>query len=292
MRFALAVLLVSLPALADPKPPELAAAERAWAVAEPVKEPRAAATAWAAAGAAFDKAVAIGAADAYSAVLAWQNASSFEHQTTPARAHDPAHPTPLTPTEAHLVAALDVYLVKAGPTTRPDALFTRARLAYNHDRFGEAVPGFIELVTRHPDAAVAEYAAVMLLDALNLSGRHDELADWVDRMRANRPLLAQRETLAAQLDELHFEVQRKRAESLEALGTSDPSAYLRCANTYLDAVREHPKNSKRDEALYNAGVCFELGHAIDDAVKAYRRVIELRTPLADKARARMSALRP
>ena len=291
LAFVLAVVVVSS-ALASDARADRVAAERAWQAAEAERDPRKAAPLWEAAALEFGKVA--GRDAAYAGILAWKNSFSMNVVTG---ADDPAaddKPTPLTAREVGFVQAVDRYVGMAPPDDDEVAqlLFLRARVFHRHGNLMEALTGFATLVTRHPQSEVAEYAANLLLDALNRAARYDELADWVQRMRANRGLLRGKPDLARTLLTLHVQMQRKHAEAEEKAGATDPSAYLRCARRYADTARANPTYERRDELLFNAGACYEQGGALDQARKAFAASAKLKTRLAPQARARAARLRP
>ena len=306
MRLALVLLfaLTTTNAFADAKYkrtatktviPELITAERAWASASGEKEPRAAVIAWEAAALAFDGAVGkAGAAKveaAYAAVLAWKNAMALDPIAVPPAGSNTA--TPLTARGTNMLASLLVYSKLAPPDEVPGLLFLRAHILHRHRKHDESVPIFVEIVTRYPEHETAEYAANLILDSLNLQGKYDLLAQWVDTFRANKKLLAKRPDLASLLAKLHIQVLRKRAEVFEASGGKTQDGYRKCAQTYVEAFDANPGYERADELLYNAGVCFERAGEISEAVKLFTAVTKLsRSPLAANARARVERLRP
>jgi hypothetical protein len=301
MRILAVLVILAAHALATPlytKTPtrsratDMIAAERAWQAAEHEHDPKQAIPLWQAAAAAFERAAPVGGKEAlYAAVLAWKNANALDPDAPTEAAQQP---TAFTTNEAGMFRVMGAYLPFAGPDELPGFVFLRANLLRRHAHYDEAVPMFAELVTKHAEHETAEYAANLLLDTLNRQGKYDELAVWVDRMRADKKLLAKRGDLAASLDNLHVSVLRKRAEEFQRAGAAgDRSAYASCAQTYRDALAQHPHATRADEMLFNAGVCLELEGATIDAVAAFRE-LEKRFPrsqLAPKARAHAAQLK-
>lgn len=280
--------------------PAMVAAETAWRTAEATRDPTEAEAAWRAAAAAFTAAGdATAGADRgearYAAVLAWRNAMNVA-PVRPAPPSPPSAPPPppsptLSPDEAALVAAIDAYL----PLARADEIaglqFTRGMVFRRHARHAEVVPQMAAIVAEHPDDEVAEYAANVLLDALNQQARYDELLAWVGRMRADRRLLAHRPELVRTVDALHVQGQRKQAETAAAAG--DAAGYARCAAIYRQVLVDVPRAERADELLYNGAVCAEASGAVNDARTWYRALLKRypRSALAAATRARLKALR-
>jgi hypothetical protein len=189
-----------------------------------------------------------------------------------------------------MVAAIEAYLPQARADEVAGLMFVRALVFHRHARHADVVPAMAAIVTGHADAEVAEYAANVLLDALNQQARYDELLAWVARMRADRRLLAGRPDLVHTLDALHVQGLRKQAEV--AAASNDPAGFARCAAIYQQIFRDVPRPAAADELLYNGGVCAEQAGAIADARALYQRLLKQsrRSRLAAATRARLKAL--
>lgn len=274
MRIVLVLLSLCALAGAAPNPPDLIAAERAWQAAEREPDRDRSVALWVAAAKAYDAAVPTAgkrqAEAAERAVLAWKEAIARDGESN---------------RSAALLAAVEVYAPLAPPAAQPTLGFLRGRLLANLGRLDEAVPLFEEVVTRYPKRDEAEFAARLLLDALNRRGDFDRLEAWVEKLRAMPALLAKRADLAETLALLWRQVLRKRAER-----RADAGDFRACAALYREVAREKGE-PRRDEALYNAGVCFERGGAIADAIAAFREAAALKTALAAQAKAAADRLR-
>jgi tetratricopeptide (TPR) repeat protein len=294
MRVALLVAIVVTHAHAEPKTPEVVAAERAWAAAEVEKDPRAAIPLWKTAARAFEAAAGKSPNREllHSAIVAWRSARIGES----VGAHDLGAPLSwLTPDEAAYAHDIDEYLAAAPPDELPSLLFSRAHLAYQHNRFEEALPLWNEIVTKHPAHESAEFAATLLLDTLNRRGKFDELVAAVERMRADPKLVANRSMLRATLTTLHVQALRKQAEAHQAIGrTGDRAGFENCGKIHRDAYLANPTYDRRDELLFNAGMCFAAAGKVADARQAYRDVIARfpKSPLVASARQRLADLPP
>jgi hypothetical protein len=226
----------------------------------------------------------------HSAILAWRNAvrSSSSHDLG-------APPSLLTPDEAALALDIETFLPAAGPDELPGMLFEHARLSYQHNRFDEAIPQWREIVAKHPTHETAEFAAMLLLDTLNRQSRFAELAAAVEQMRADPKLVANRSTLRASLTTLHVQILRKQAEAQEDLGRhGDRAGFENCGKIHRDAYLANPTYDRRDELLFNAGVCFAAAGKAADARLAYRDLIARfpKSSLVASARQRLGELPP
>lgn len=272
------MLALLVPLVARAQTPEIAAAGRAWTAAEKGNT----ADLWEAAAVLFDRAVATAgpskATTAEAAVLAWKNARALEPTT--------ARPSGLTARDRSLVKAIDVYLPLVTSDDEAATMeFLRAHVFFKADVLDDAVAGFEHLVVQFPEADVTEFAASLLLDALNRQNKHDRMSDWVAKMRATPKLLAGRPDLVETLGRLHVQIQRKRAEALEAKGL-----FVECAHLYRETARLR-KVERKDELLFNAGVCFEQAGKTRDAKRAFEDAAKLKTSLAPAAKARAKRLR-
>jgi hypothetical protein len=83
----------------------------------------------------------------------------------------------------------------------------------------------------------------------------------------------------------------RNAKQLEA--PADRTGPLSITEAGMLRTTDNPGDARIDEVLYNAGVCYELGGAIADALKAYDEVMTQRpkSSMATRARARAAKLR-
>ena len=207
-RTLLVLCVLAGTAHADGPKPSVVSAERAWQAAEHEREPRVARDLWRATAVAFDRAIPDGGREsAYAAVLAWKNALELDDADKPSEP-ETNKPIAFRPDETAFLHALSVYASFADRDELVGLVFLRASMYRRHHRYDVAIPDFIEIITKHPDHEVGEYAANLLLDSLDRTARYSELHDWVEKMRAMPKLLAGRHQLADLLDELHAQALR------------------------------------------------------------------------------------
>ena len=92
-------------------------------------------------------------------------------------------PAPLPARVKKAIQAFEI-CAAAAKTSRAACSFKKARLLYIYNHFAAALSQFESIVSRYPRDAIAPFAAALMLDILNLQGRHDEL-----RRRLGRPPL-------------------------------------------------------------------------------------------------------
>src|SRR5262249_28316643 len=141
---------------------------------------------------------------------------------------------------------------------------------------------------------VAEYSANLLLDAYNRLQQYDKLVALAGELAANAAFLRDREDLAETVGKILQQSKRKRAEGLEkaAKESKDWARYVAAATAYLDIYNANPKSRDNDEVLYNAGVAFEEGRAIAQALRMYALLEQYypNSKLTARAMARMGKL--
>ncbi len=273
------------PTKLDPKlAPQVQAAELAWSAAETEPDASKQTDLWERAALAFGQIDAapvelkIKRAAAYAAILAWKNALSVDPRVRPTplpNAGGDWKPAPqvLPAREQKVMAAFDRYVTYMDPADPevPGVLFLKANLYRRFDQFELAIPIFRSLIERYPRQDVAEYAANLLLDTYNRLQRYDQLLALADQLGKDSAFLRDREDLARTVTQLQRQSRRKRAEGLEraANESKDWSAYVAAATAYLDIYNADRESADNDEVLYNAGVSFEQGRSISQALLAY-----------------------
>jgi hypothetical protein len=261
---------------------------------------------WRAAAEAFEQVAADAAVDAtvrresaLVAVLAWRNAQEQGRDAgmvEVGRAEAPP-PAPLTELDRRLIAAVDRYLALTPPPPADDVArvrFLRGVMYRRRHHTPEAVADLGAVAEGHRGSDVGELAVNLLLDLLVQARRYDEMAVWVDRVRADAPFLSGHPDMAARLALLKQQILRKRAEQLEKAGRDrgGRDAYGACGDAYREAFEIDPQASHGDELLYNAAICYELAGSASAALVLYGRVADAGrgSPLGRRALGRRGAL--
>jgi tetratricopeptide (TPR) repeat protein len=162
--------------------------------------------------------------------------------------------------------------------------YKRARIYYESNRFEEASVIFKDVAYNHRDSELAEYAANLYLDSLNVlaaSRENDLRPQCYDAMAVSVPELygfycatpeakSEHEGLCTPLTQLRCDIQRKKAEAHQ-----QKKEYREAAYTYVNIFRKYSECGKLDEVLYNAALNFE-------ATKLVGRAIKVRTVLIEK----------
>ncbi|MEZ4399400.1 MAG: tetratricopeptide repeat protein [Kofleriaceae bacterium] len=289
--------------------------ELLWSRADAEANPRLKTELWKNAANSFTDVVKTGKVDqkllkesAYAAVLGWKNALAVD----PRVKVDPIEvgtegdkipeAKPIPENEAKMLDAFDVY-IKYVKDPKDDELvsmkFLKANLYRRYNHFDEAIPLFEDIIKNNPQHETAYYSANIILDALILTHKYDEMLKWADYFAANPKFLTAKEgqdrsELGERVTDIQNKAKRKIAEQLEvdAKASGDFGKYVLCGKTYLDIFNANPEADKSDEVLYSAGVCFEEGRSLSTAIEAYT---ELRgrfpkSPQSAKALARLGGV--
>jgi hypothetical protein len=245
---------------------------------------------WRAIAETYDRALDHGVPDAnrkeaaYAAFMAWRTALGDP------KADAPAGTRPYTDAEAVLLreARRDLQL---DPARDPNVVYYAGRIAWGARHADDAGTLLGELLDRDdvdvppPDVdELAGYAGVLLFDTLVGAGNDVAVQAWIRRLRARPALLARHPDLAAIVDGLVVQTQRKDAERLEA-----NRDWRGCAEAYEAILRDHPRADRAEEVAWNEGVCWSRADERDRAAAAYRDVLRIApgSPTAANARAEL-----
>ncbi len=184
-------------------PPSLPTTSIAWSIAEANNT----AAAWDAAADAYEHALARCTDScrdtAYRVVLARKSSLKADPIQPPPLATGPWHASPLPKRVQATVDALDHYvtMLDADDPDLPGMQFLAGSTLWRWQQ-PDALVRFEALLREHPTAEVAEYAANLLLDAMNRQGRFDEMLAMVARLRADPQITAGRPDLVVTLDRI------------------------------------------------------------------------------------------
>jgi tetratricopeptide (TPR) repeat protein len=192
-------------------------------------------------------------------------------------------PKKLTPLQEGMLEAFNRYVCYVD---KADDLATikyrRARIYYEANRFEEAAVLFRDIAFNHKDSELAEYAANLYLDCLNVLGTQipeprvacvQELASVIDPMSSaycgTEMLEDENPDLCGSLGTLQCQVRRKEAETYEKTGE-----FKKAAATYVRIFRRHQECGEMDEVLYNAAINFEAAHLLGRAIQVRTVLIQ------------------
>lgn len=203
-------------------------------------------------------------------------------------------PKQLTPLQEGMLQAFNRYLCYVDKAEDLATIkYRRARIYYEANRFEEAAVLFRDIANNHKDSELAEYAANLYLDCLNVLGTQleeprvacvQELSGAIDPMSASfcgtEQLAEAHPDLCGTLSTLQCQVRRKEAETYEKT-----KQFKKAAATYVRIFRQHEECGEMDEMLYNAAINFEAAHLLGRAIQVRTVLIERypESPLSKKA---------
>ena len=176
-------------------------------------------------------------------------------------------PKPIPESEQKLLSAFDNYekYVKApNADSRIGNRFIQARTLWKYDHLDKSLPIFTEIVEKHPDHETAPWSASIVADSYFRLQRYDEHNKFVGKMLKNEEFMNENPEIRDEFVGRRKFVMRKESEKYEKNGD-----YLECGNSYADIYNLDPEGDDMDEVLYNAGVCYEDGNSIGQAINFY-----------------------
>lgn len=169
----------------------------------------------------------------------------------------------------------------------PQIKYRRARIYYEANHFEEAAFLFKDIAWNHRDSELAEYAANLYLDSLNVMGSQlepnrveclNELEASIDPLNGfycgSEGARSAHPDLCGVLTTLKCNVLRKQAE---AYGNNQQ--HKRAASQYVRIFRRHQECAEEDgfamdEVLYNAAIHFEAARLLGRAIQVRNVLIE------------------
>jgi outer membrane protein assembly factor BamD (BamD/ComL family) len=161
------------------------------------------------------------------------------------------------------------------------SLYRQGKVQYDNNRFDQALATFDLVIRRFPENPVAEYAANLSLDILNLKKDYAGLEKLARRYAADEVLMRY-ESLREVIGKLLPQISLKKAQQL-----LDKKKYPEAAKAFLKVAAEFPKSDIADSAVYNAALCYEKAKITKRSLEIHRRLIREypQSPLARRSRA-------
>jgi tetratricopeptide (TPR) repeat protein len=124
---------------------------------------------------------------AYAAVLGWKNALNIEPGVEEQPVTRTRDKLPIPDTTRKLLAAIDAYITVINDPNDDDAIgvkFIAANTYRRYNHFDEAIALCEDILAHHLEHETAEYAATLLVEILDVLGRHDEMDATIDALLA------------------------------------------------------------------------------------------------------------
>lgn len=181
-------------------------------------------------------------------------------------------PQPIAPEYERMMTACDRYLgTSPGVEDAVQIEYVVAFMYYRFDHLDEAVQRFGSLAMNryNVDLPIATVSAELLLDALALQRKFDDMKEWIDTFKATAALNTGE--FGARLLLLSEQVDFKQCRDLQ-----DRAMGRDAGLCYIAFVETHYNSTLVDRALYNAALSFEAANELDFALSAHGFLIELR----------------
>jgi TolA-binding protein len=160
------------------------------------------------------------------------------------------------------------------------SLYRQGKAHYDNDRFDQALAAFDRVVTSYPENPVAEYAANLSLDILNIKKDYAGLEKLARRYAADKRLM-KHASLREVIEKLLPQIAYKHAQEL-----FKAKKYPEAGEAFLKVAAEYPKSVIADGALYNAALSYEKARIKARAQEIHRRLIREhpKSPLARRSK--------
>ncbi|MDQ3033466.1 MAG: tetratricopeptide repeat protein [Myxococcota bacterium] len=203
-------------------------------------------------------------------------------------------PQPYTPIQEGMLRAFQRFVCFVQDSEElPTVKYRRARIYYETNHFAEAAVLFRDIAWNHRDSELAEFAANLYLDSLNMMGTRvgqgnpeciTELEQSLDPMHGfycGTP--EQRDAhpdLCEVVVDLRCGVVRLQAETLARNGR-----HREAADAYRRIIRQFRECGRLDEVIYNLAIEYEAARLLGRAIQARTTLIERfpESPLSKRA---------
>ncbi|MCZ7678459.1 MAG: hypothetical protein M5U28_06680 [Sandaracinaceae bacterium] len=212
-----------------------------------------------------------------------------QQEETPAGAAQYA-PRELNQTENGMLNAFSRFVCYVADSEElPTIKYRRARIFYESNRYEEAAILFRDIAWNHRDSDLAEYAANLYLDSLNILGtqwqRSQCIADIRESIDPLAGFTARRRRSATPTPDLCQVVEQLRCDTLRltAEAAQRERRFTDAAQTYVTIAREHRECGRLDEVLYNAALNYEAARLLGRAIRV-RTILITNFPESQLAR--------
>lgn len=168
----------------------------------------------------------------------------------------------------------------------PQVKYRQARIYYEANHYEEAALLFKDIAWNHRDGELAEYAANLYLDSLNVLGTHstpqrpacfDTLETDVEALKGfycdTQEHRDRYTELCRVVSTLRCDIKRKKAEALQS-----NRQFKEAARAYVDIYRQcqadAATNERLPEVLYNAAINYEAARLVGRAIRVRKLLVE------------------
>lgn len=162
----------------------------------------------------------------------------------------------------------------------PTIKYRRARIYYESNHYEEAAVLFRDIALNNRNSELAEYAANLYLDSLNILGTQWQRSQCINEIRdnieplsgaycANEEQRGSHADLCRVLGQLRCDTLRLQAEAAQREGRHRDAAQIN-----VTIAREHRECGRLDEVLYNAAINYEAARLLGRAIRVRTILIQ------------------
>lgn len=203
--------------------------------------------------------------------------------------------TPYTENEEGMLKSYGIYkkFVKDPKDKElPKIAYHEIKLMMIHNKFDEAKPLLMEMLTKFDGSLYAAWCSEMLLDLLTIKWvakgntpeetlkAGDELEVWANKMKKMKVYKhPEAEQLKEAIPRLLAGIRWKKGMAyLEEGRAGDITGYERCAQTFLEIYNDYgDEHEKADTLIWNATLCYEAAFLVGQAVR-FRKILLQKFP--------------
>ncbi len=203
--------------------------------------------------------------------------------------------SPYTDDESSMLEAYKIYkkFVKDPKDKElPKIAYHEVKLMMIHNKFDEAKPLLMEMVTKFDGSIYAAWCSEMLLDLLTIKWvakgntpeqtlkAGEELETWANKMKKMKVWdHPEAEQLKEAIPRLLAGIRWKKGMAyLEEGRNGDIKGYERCAETFLEIYNDYGDgHEKADTLIWNATLCYEAAFLVGQAVR-FRKILLQKFP--------------
>ncbi len=205
-----------------------------------------------------------------------------------------------TSEESEMITAYDTYqkyVKNPKDPELPKIVYHRVKLMMMHNKFKEAKPLAIDLISKFDGSVYAAWAAEMLVDILTIAWTNqgnspeddikasNELEEWAKKLQKAKVWKHEEaDRVRETVPELLAGIGWKRAMAYQTQGQQgDPQGYKKCGNEFVQIWNDFEKHPRAATLLFNAARCFEAGYLVGNAINMRKELLS-RYPKSEHAK--------
>ncbi len=181
-------------------------------------------------------------------------------------------PKPIPSDRQKMIEAFDTY-IRFVPKSKwlVKIMYNKALIYYNYCHFKKALKLFMDIAINHQeDEEPARVSALRVIAILKMQKRFREMRQYIDKFYEAKRLMAD-PMFKAKMQEFKRNAMWEEAETLRK-----KKRFKECGELFEKIALMFPNDSRLDDILWNAGVCYEAARLIGAAVRMRKKLINVR----------------